>query len=494
MSGNESLKQNIKLIPKINTHSQSQGNIKLMNNNQRKPLKMSKSYTFDNILIKETNWSDDIKKYDYNKKHLQWGANPKPQIMKEKYIKSLDLYFNPITQKYKDKNYDKELKKIEERKLKERISLNYDNELRVIQTYDIINLQDRLKGFENHPDYPLLKRNYRKIKKLNQLSTKNKNYNILSNIDLNDHCFDKSKNSPADFNIRNRIGNYMEKLNLKQYKDYNIISNKYKNYDKEKKDIDNEIKLLDSSQKFFKSRDYDAIRGVYVDEEKEKRFQEEKKNKLDQLKHIKRDTVFNPFNNQIFDKEKFDEENKKIESKKYRYSLRQEIEKFIHQEELRKDIVKNNSIKKKLIYQRFKPIDKRGYDVITGKQKFNMYKNSLSCRSIQKPWEMIKNGVNDNETLSTKKLYICYDKDDNNQRFSECKVQREKMLKDLPKIENEQIFKIKQYPHKFNSSYIKNNILENNNRYGYADNGMHSFIIDKKEWFSHDRNNNYINN
>ena len=123
-----------------------------------------------------------------------------------------------------------------------------------------------------------------------------------------------------------------------------------------------------------------------------------------------------------------------------------------------------------------------------------MYKNSLSCRSIQKPWEMIKNGVNDNETLSTKKLYICYDKDDNNQRFSECKVQREKMLKDLPKIENEQIFKIKQYPHKFNSSYIKNNILENNNRYGYADNGMHSFIIDKKEWFSHDRNNNYINN
>ena len=489
MTENEELTGNNNvLIPKIISHSQSQSNLNEIDN-QKRPLKMARSYTFDNIVIKETNWPEDIKKYDYTKKNLPWGANPRPEIVKEKYVKSLDSYFNPITQKYKDKEYDKELKKLEEREIKNKLASNYDKELRVMQTYDIINLQDRLKGFENHPDYPNLKGDGPKFKKINHLSTK-QNYNILSNISLSQHHYDKPENRPVDNNAKNRIGNYMKRVNYGQYKDYNIISNKYKNYDKEKKDIDTQLKIYESAKKFYNSRDYDAIKGVYVDDEKEKRFQEERKNKIEELKHLKRDSVFNPFNNQIFDQEKFDEENKKLANKIYRYSLRPEIENFQHQQDLRKDIAKNNSLRTKLIYQRFKPIDKRGYDVISGKEKYNFYKNTLSCRSFQKPWEMIKHGVNDNETLSKKKLYLCYDKDDNNQRFSECKVQREKMLKELPKIENEQIFKIKKYPSKVNLNSMRNNNFDNN-RYGNQDNGLHSFILDKKMWFSLDKNNNY---
>ena len=464
MSDNEELTGNKNiLIPKLISHSQSQSNLNEIDN-QKRPLKMARSYTFDNIIIKETNWPEDIKKYDYSKKNLAWGTNPRTEIVKEKYVKSLDSYFNPITQKYKDNEYDKELKKLEEREIKNKLASNYDKELRVMQTYDIINLQDRLKGFENHPDYPNLKGDGPKFKKINHLSTK-QNYNILSNISLSQHHYDKPENRPIDNNAKNRIGNYMKRVNYGQYKDYNIISNKYKNYDKEKKDIDTQLKIYESAKKFYNSRDYDAIKGVYVDDEKEKRFQEERKNKIEELKHLKRDSVFNPFNNQIFDREKFDEENQKLANKIYRYSLRPEIENFQHQQDLRKDIAKNNSLRTKLIYQRFKPIDKRGYDVISGKEKYNFYKNMLSCRSFQKPWEKIKHGVNDNETLSKKKLYLCYDKDDNNQRFNECKVQRENILKELPKIENEQIFKIKKYPSKINLNSIRNNNFDNN-RYG----------------------------
>ena len=321
------------------------------------------------IIKKETKWADYIKKYDYSKKNLEWGSNPMPEIMKEKYIKSLDTYFNPINQKYKDKEFDKQLKTIEEKEIKDKIALNYDKELRVMQTYDIINLQDRLKGFENHPDYPNIKNNGPKFKKINHLSTK-QNYNILSNISLSQHHYDKPENRPIDDNAKNRIGNYMKRINYGQYKDYNIISNKYKNYDKEKKDIDTQLKIYESAKKFYESRDYDAIKCVYVNDEKEKRFQEERKNKIEELKHLKRDSVFNPFNNQIFDQEKYDEENKKLANKIYRYSLRPEIENFQHQQDLRKDIAKENSLRTKLIYQRFKPIDKRGYDVISGKEKY----------------------------------------------------------------------------------------------------------------------------
>ena len=64
------------------------------------------------------------------------------------------------------------------------------------------------------------------------------------------------------------------------------------------------------------------------------------------------------------------------------------------------------------------------------------------------------------------------------------------MLKELPKIENEQIFKIKKYPSKVNLNSMRNNNFDNN-RYGNQDNGLHSFILDKKMWFSLDKNNNY---
>ena len=107
---------------------------------------------------------------------------------------------------------------------------------------------------------------------------------------------------------------------------------------------------------------------------------------------------------------------------------------------------------------------------------------------------MIKNGTNGNETIFTKKLFICYDKDDINQRFSESKKLRENILKDLPKLENENIFRMKKYPSKINLSYMKNNSVDNN-RYGILENSnLQPFIMNKKHWFSNDKNNNYINN
>jgi hypothetical protein len=278
-------KNNI-LIPKIITHSQSQNNF-ADSDAQKHPPKMTHSCTFDNIIKKETNWSEDIRKYNENKKILPWGYNPQPKIIKEKYIKDLDIYFNPITQKYKDTKFDNELKKQEEAEIKNKISLFYDNELRVMQTYDIINLQDRLKGFENHPDYPKYKGSASNLKKIGHLSTK-ENYNIISNINLSQHHYSKPEDRPIYKNMKNNI----KKINLKKYKDYNIISNKYNLFDKEKKEVENEIQKLEAAEKFCKSRDYDIIKGSFIDSNKEKKYQEDMKNKIEILKHSKRDSIF----------------------------------------------------------------------------------------------------------------------------------------------------------------------------------------------------------
>ena len=297
------------------------------------------------------------------------------------------------------------------------------------------------------------------------------------------HHYDKPENRPLIQSETNKpkkikLGSFVE------YKDYDIISNKYNNFDKEKRDVDKQLSIAEISNKFLNSRDYDLIKGIYVDREKEQKYQEELQMKKDKLKNRKRDSVFNPFNNEIYNKEKYDELNQRAKNRIYRYTIKQKMDNYYHQEELKKDIIKDNSLKTKVNYNKFKEIDKRGYDILNGKNNFNQYKNSLSCRNIQRPWEMIKSGVNENQTIKYKKIYDCYDYEDVNQRFKDSEIERKKMLDNLPKIENEKIFLMKKQTPKINLK--RNNSEIFNNRYEISDN-INKFNVDKKTWFSRDK-------
>ena len=443
------------------------------------------SNSMDNLLKNDNNWAEEINKYYNDKKILKWGYNPKQELVKEKHVKSQDLVFNPITQKYSDKNIEKELRRQEKSNMINSIAQGYDNELRVIQTFDIINLKDKLNTLKNNSDYPNDIKQYHgaKRKKLN-ISSGERNYNILSNINLNLHHFDKPENRPL---IKDEINN-KKKIKLGsfvEYKDYDIISNKYNNFDKEKRELDLKLSIAEISNKYLKSRDYDAIKGIYVDSEKEKKFQEELKNKIEKIKNIKRDTIFNPFNNEIYNKEKYDELNQKEKNRIYRYTIKQKMDNYYHQAELKNDIIKNNSLKTKVSYNKFKEIDKRGYDILNGKNNFNHYKNSLECRNIQRPWEMIKNGLNENQTIKFKKIYDCYDYEDVNQRFKDNEIKRKRMLNSLPKIEDEKIFSMKKQVPKINLK--RNSSVVFNKRYEIFDNNKNKFNVDKNLWFSREK-------
>ena len=447
--------------------------------------KLIYSNSMDNLLKNDNNWAEEINKYYNDKKILKWGYNPKQELVKEKHVKSQDLVFNPITQKYSDKNIEKELRRQEKSNMINSIAQGYDNELRVIQTFDIINLKDKLNTLKNNSDYPNDIKQYHgaKRKKLN-ISSGERNYNILSNINLNLHHFDKPENRPL---IKDEINN-KKKIKLGsfvEYKDYDIISNKYNNFDKEKRELDLKLSIAEISNKYLKSRDYDAIKGIYVDSEKEKKFQEELKNKIEKIKNIKRDTIFNPFNNEIYNKEKYDELNQKEKNRIYRYTIKQKMDNYYHQAELKNDIIKNNSLKTKVSYNKFKEIDKRGYDILNWKNNFNHYKNSLECRNIQRPWEMIKNGLNENQTIKFKKIYDCYDYEDVNQRFKDNEIKRKRMLNSLPKIEDEKIFSMKKQVPKINLK--RNSSVVFNKRYEIFDNNKNKFNVDKNLWFSREK-------
>ena len=125
-------------------------NIHILNDNIKK---LNHSQTIDNIIKNETNWSKDINEYDYNRKHLPWGKSLPINYITNQLVSSAQRVFNPITQRYNDKKYENELKLQEKEDIKNHIIKAYDSELNKEQIFDIINLEDRLKGLNKGESY-----------------------------------------------------------------------------------------------------------------------------------------------------------------------------------------------------------------------------------------------------------------------------------------------------------------------------------------------------
>ena len=402
-------------------------------------------HIFNHTQAYNYNWPKTQNDYIYNKTHLEWGYNPSPQRITQKMVKANDVIFNPILQKYNNAAYDSSLHQKEKNDLINTIIKNKDNQLKIEQTYNIITLEDRLKGFENHPDYPAYKDSINRRKNINFYP---KPYNIISTLPLSQHHYDKPENRP----------NYPDTLNKnKTYymfgipRDYDIISTKYKEFNEEKTKIDKEINKIQTAKIFYKNNDYNTIKGTFFDEDKEKKFQielEEKKknwgkdykNKLPQCAKGQSD-IYNLISLKTVDE---NELNKKLDlenKKKLRYTLRNKVEDFYHNKNLiNQDKLKNN-IENKFSYQRYEEEDKRQFNIINlndrpyKEHSKNIHKDGLT------EWEKIVNNAGENNTFNTKKIYKSpYDDSETGKNYDEFKKKREEKLKELKNINEDKIF------------------------------------------------------
>jgi len=436
--------------------------------------KISKSQrTSFELFPKEINWPKTILDYDYSKRNLEWKFNKKPFIRNQKLIKKIENQFDPILQKYYDDNRNKEINIFEKNNLKNQLAKNYDYQLKYEQAYNIINLEDKLKGFENHPNYPNEIKN-EKGKKVG-INKDKKCYNIISNINLSKHYFDSPEKRPKckdDFNE-----NKPKLINANNYKDYDIITNNYKLFNDEKKNVDLEYEKLKAVEKFYKTRNYDCIKGKYYDPEKEKKYQEDLKLKNEKLRNSKRDEMFNPVNNVIYDKEKLNLYDKNNQTSLLKYIQRPKIENYYRTKEYENEKKKEESLKNKLNYDRYKLQDERGYDFINMKNIYNHYKNNSNCTNKKNAWELLKEKSGENETFTKKDIYKSpYDFTDVDKNEYEFKLKRNELLKKLPKIEDEESFKRKSIPHKIKTRNIKTSSLNSN-----------SFML-KDDWFRNPKN------
>ena len=179
-------------------------------------------------------WRDNLKQYEYEKTNLSWvNAGPPPRITKSDVIAQENSY-NPILQTYTNQIIESNVQKIERDRLIETLAKNKDKALRYEQTFDIINLDNKLKGLEGLPGYPEERPpNYKNRNLGNNSKTP---YNIISCLDFADHHYLPPEQRPP----RPQEVPRKYKINIVEHRDFNIISNKYlqDHEDKAKFDLD----------------------------------------------------------------------------------------------------------------------------------------------------------------------------------------------------------------------------------------------------------------
>lgn len=380
-------------------------------------LNHTQSYNYD--------WSNQIKKYDYRRTHLAWEKNPIPERVTTKMVKKNDLAFNLILQKYNDKSFENKLKQSEQKNIIDTIIKNQDNQLKIEQTFNIINLQDRLKGFESHPDHPINKDKINTRKKINYDF---KNYNILSNLPLSLHHYDKPEKRPKFTEIEKKEKKFSP-YKYNQERDYDIISSKYKCYNDEKVNIDKELSKIQTANIFYKFNDYNPIKGAYFNQEKEENFQKalEEKNKnwgKEKFKKMPkcargRSDIYDLISLKVVDDYEFNKMVTEEKNKKKRYQIRNAMDKYYRE----KNIINQDK-------EEIKINEKAKYKV--------------NIKKRDKEWDKIISNAGKNNTFSTKSIFRQpYDSSEVDSNFDNFRDYRKQSLTSLPKIQDDKNFKQK---------------------------------------------------
>ena len=117
-----------------------------------KNIKIQNLESKDVIIPNDKKWSEKLKYFKQNKNEYNINITDFPDHVTHKFQKEQECSFNPITQKYTDKNQEKSIKLFDKTTKIDNISKGYDHELNLESTYNIINLQNKLKSLNYSED------------------------------------------------------------------------------------------------------------------------------------------------------------------------------------------------------------------------------------------------------------------------------------------------------------------------------------------------------
>jgi hypothetical protein len=474
----------------------------------------------DVIIPNDKKWSEKMRNYKAEKNAYNFNLSHFPGHVTHKFIKEQENSFNPIIQKYTDNTQEKTIKEFDKICKTDDISKGYDYELNLESTYNVINLRNKLKGLNYSQDKYTHDKRQKNNTEINKLF---KPYNIISN-----NSFKKQHYLPPELRERfNGLENCTEGImplkkkkdyyNDKYGKDFDIISNKYLMFHKEKEATEKEIQSLAAAKKIQNLRTYDIIKRRYINPEIEENYR--KSTELKQMSKInnavkdkiknKNYMICNPINNEVYDKEAQKKQDEKDFEKLEKYRLKNKIESLYRNVGINHEIKIDNKYKNIGKILENKIIDDRGYNIINNtifndNNRINKFKKF----KIMSDWEKLKSLADEkNSTFDKKAIYkSMYDKSDVNENFKNYLIKRRQKLKDLSPLNQDPIFKVSAENEKLrnNSSFTKtfnfssktvnnkrNNTVENEEKRGrnfitYKFNK--SNIVNKKTFYENNRN------
>ena len=431
-------------ITETDNHQNLQKNIKLS------PIQIQKQKVFLDEAIEpnDPNWASKLIDYQNSKKVFHYNTDQFPKHITKKMIFDSQREFNPITQKYYNKKKEEDFSKNAKKAKISMISHGYDNQLEEESTYDILNLRNKLDYFNFEEAPKKTEGGFAKNDTQFNFEKANiKPYNIISNLSLRTHNFLKPELRPKndDELIKCNEGLGYKKENLLNKKslddlydrDYNIINNKYKIFDTEKKQTDKQIQNLNALKKMQNMKTYDIIRGRYKNPTLEKNLEEKEKSEKKKKNSNIRDKnyiVRNPLNNIVYD----EAEQKRLDTieyqKRLRYLSKGHVNDYYHSKS-------NNIESQKLISHQnyFNPFEYRinnirGYDILTNKSQTidegNKYLTDIQSKKLETHWDkIINNADNKNNSFKSKKLFIAeYDSSDIDKNYSNYLSMRKPIL------------------------------------------------------------------
>lgn len=130
----------------------------------------------------------------------------------------------------------------------------------------------------------------------------------------------------------------------KNFKDYNIVSNKYLEHHDDKVTADEQILRAEAAQRFWKTHEFDIINGKYYENDKEDKFVQKRDDEAkihgqDQVKKLpltvqNEGLMYNPVNMKIEDERRLYERDLREKNKKARFEVRYDVEALSRKEGL----------------------------------------------------------------------------------------------------------------------------------------------------------------
>lgn len=135
--------------------------------------------------------------------------------------------------------------------------------------------------------------------------------------------------------------------------------------------------------------------------------------------------MYNPVNNTVLDKERLEVYDAKQKDKKRRFEIKHKMNNYYRFKNIENDLVKEENLKNKLAYLRYKTTDERGYDIMNHNNNYHNYKNSLKLRHEKDGWDYVVSKAGNNQNIDIKGIYKDpYDFTDNEKTAHYYKVAR----------------------------------------------------------------------